>query len=107
MKRYPETKYARWIKQGKSINLVRPKVNLKTEEGDKYFEEGKVHLRNTFKRGPDFDTENKAAVKVFHQALACYQEVQILDPENIKIHKKIREVNQCLVLCRQQTRKSQ
>ncbi|MFC1524813.1 hypothetical protein ACFL5I_00325 [Planctomycetota bacterium] len=107
LKSYPETKYARWIKQGKSINLVRPKVKLKTEEGDKYFEEGRVHLRNTFRRGPDFDTENKAAVEVFHQALACYQEAQILDPEDIEIHKKIREVNQCLVLCRQQTRKAQ
>lgn len=107
LKRYPETKYARWIKRGESINLVKPRVKLKTEEGDKYFEEGKVHLRNTFKRGPDFDTENKTAVKVFHQALACYQDAQILDPENIEIHKKIREVNQCLVLCRQQIRKSQ
>lgn len=107
LEKYPETKYARWIKQGKTLNVVPPKARIKTEEGDKYFEQGKVHLRNTFKRGPEFDKENKAVAEALRQALECYREAQILDPQNIELQNKIREVNQCLMLCRQQTRKTE
>lgn len=76
-----------------------------TAEGDKIYEEGMQHLRNTFKRDNTFDKENDLAMEKFRQASKKYTQAQALDPNNKALNTKITEANQCIVTCRRQARR--
>jgi hypothetical protein len=113
--KYPETKYAHMIKNGLQENEVGLQKNevspqgnesrLKAQSGDKYFEEGKKHLENTFKRGPDYEQEGKAATDDFRKALEFYEAARNIMPGS-EINNKISKTNQCLLMCMQQFRRS-
>jgi hypothetical protein len=86
-------------------NVVRKKrIQNLISEGDKIYEGAMVHLRNTFKRDDNFDTENDLAAKQFSQAVQKYTEAQDLDPNDKFLQTKIREANQCIKTCKIQGR---
>lgn len=84
---------------------VKPDVTLLIEDGNKYYDAGIVHLRNTFNNDETFARENELAIKEFKQALAKYLEAENIDPDNLWIRNRIREANGNIVTCRKQARR--
>ena len=75
------------------------------EDGNKYYDQGIIHLQNTFNKDETFDKENELAIEKFRQALAKYLEAEKIDPDNLWLRNRIRETNSNLVTCRKQARR--
>jgi hypothetical protein len=89
--------------------IEKPNVNAEAQilvdDGNKYYDQGIIHLQNTFKKDKTFDKENELAIENFRTALAKYLEAENIDPDSLWLRNRIRETNSNLVTCRKQARR--
>ncbi|MBI5778605.1 MAG: hypothetical protein HZA49_04015 [Planctomycetes bacterium] len=87
----------------------KPKVKTEAQEavvdGNKYYDQGIIHLQNTFKKDETFDKENDLAVEKFRQAMVKYLEAEKIDPDSLWLRGRIKDTNGNLITCRRQARR--
>lgn len=87
----------------------KPKVKTEAQElvegGNKYYDQGIIHLQNTFKKDETFDKENDLAIEKFRQAMAKYLEAEKIDPDSLWLRNRIKDTNGNLITCRRQARR--
>jgi len=86
-------------------HLVKPEAQGLVDEGNRFYDEGVKHLRNTFKKDNTFDKENNIAIEKFREALKKYLKAEEKDSESQWLMDRIRDTNQNLVTCRKQSRR--
>ena len=84
---------------------VKTEAQILVESGNKRYDAGIAHLKNTFKKDETFDKENELAIEEFKQALAKYLEAEKVDPDSLWLRNRIRDTNGNLVTCRKQARR--
>ena len=84
---------------------VKTEAQILVENGNKRYDAGIAHLKNTFKKDETFDKENELAIEEFKQALAKYLEAEKVDPDSLWLRNRIRDTNGNLVTCRKQARR--
>lgn len=90
--------------------IEKPPIKTREEEliedGNKYYDEGVVHLEKTFdKNDENFDKENDLAMDKFKKALDKYHEAEKTSPDDVWLRDRIRETNDYLIGCRKQGRR--
>ena len=89
----------------------KPKLLYKEEakpfvdEGDINYDQGIIHLQNTFNKDDTFEAENKMAIESFRKALDKYAKAQEIDGESKWLMTRIKDTNQNLVTCNKQMRR--
>ncbi|MEW6026622.1 MAG: hypothetical protein AB1599_04950 [Planctomycetota bacterium] len=84
---------------------VKPEAQDLVDQGNKHYDQGIVHLQNTFKKDSTFDKENTLAIEKFRQAMAKYLDAEKIDGESLWLRNRIRETNSNIVTCRKQARR--